>query len=468
MSSPAPHPPCPARARHRVFEPPGVGGRTVRSRWPGRGVVRRGRSSLRRRAHRRDAATVDYGDRIAVTGSGDRLEYDALVVAVGARTRAPCCPARSVRRPADVPALARRARRGRRAASCAARVRASARRGWTLPVYELAIMAAVELRDRGAERRAITVVTPEPRRCGCSARRRPRRSRELLADARHRGCGRGRAPPRSTPASSSSRTATRLPPTPSSRSRALAGPGDRPGCPPTTHGFMPVDAHGRVRRAPGRLRRRRRDGVPAQAGRARHPAGRRRRGGDRRRARRAGRRRAPFRPVLRGLLLTGGAPLYLRRAEPAGERREPRRAGCARLARRDLARALWWPPGKIAGRYLAPLARDGAARRARDASRSRTVGGAARAPPTTRRCARAGAAARRRGRARRATSRRRCTRSTRRPRSAAACYPPSGAQTRRVARGTTSVVARSSSDLRSPRGNQRRRTVARTDQRAVH
>ena len=50
----------------------------------------------------------------------------------------------------------------------------------------------------------------------------------------------------------------------------------------------------------------------------------------------------PFDPVLRGLLLTGLAPRYIR-AEPSTEHfafdTEP----------------LWWPPAKIVGRYLAPF-----------------------------------------------------------------------------------------------------------------
>lgn len=53
--------------------------------------------------------------------------------------------------------------------------------------------------------------------------------------------------------------------------------------------------------------------------------------------------------MLRGLLLTGGAPLYLR-AELTGDE-EP----MARTLRGEVSgRALWWPPGKVAGRYLAP------------------------------------------------------------------------------------------------------------------
>ena len=58
---------------------------------------------------------------------------------------------------------------------------------------------------------------------------------------------------------------------------------------------------------------------------------------------------APFRPVLRGLLLTGGAPLYLR-AELSGDQEPTAR----RLQGEVSGRALWWPPGKVAGRYLAP------------------------------------------------------------------------------------------------------------------
>jgi sulfide:quinone oxidoreductase len=46
--------------------------------------------------------------------------------------------------------------------------------------------------------------------------------------------------------------------------------------------------------------------------------------------------------VLRGLLLTGGDDRYLRHAV-AGGGGEPEVAG----------HALWWPPTKIAGRYLA-------------------------------------------------------------------------------------------------------------------
>jgi sulfide:quinone oxidoreductase len=52
----------------------------------------------------------------------------------------------------------------------------------------------------------------------------------------------------------------------------------------------------------------------------------------------------PFRPVLRGLLLTGRAPRYLR-ADISGSAGDDSTVS---------SRPLWWPPDKICGRYLAP------------------------------------------------------------------------------------------------------------------
>jgi sulfide:quinone oxidoreductase len=49
----------------------------------------------------------------------------------------------------------------------------------------------------------------------------------------------------------------------------------------------------------------------------------------------------PFRPALRGVLLTGGPPRYLRAQASTDEStvsEEP----------------LWWPPNRLCGRYLAP------------------------------------------------------------------------------------------------------------------
>src|SRR5215217_7076813 len=51
----------------------------------------------------------------------------------------------------------------------------------------------------------------------------------------------------------------------------------------------------------------------------------------------------PFRPVLRGVLLTGGPARYLR-ADISGAGDDSIIAG----------EAMWWPPNKLSGRYLAP------------------------------------------------------------------------------------------------------------------
>jgi sulfide:quinone oxidoreductase len=51
----------------------------------------------------------------------------------------------------------------------------------------------------------------------------------------------------------------------------------------------------------------------------------------------------PFTPVLRGLLLTGGSARYLRADISAGARDST-----------VSEEALWWPPNRLCGRYLAP------------------------------------------------------------------------------------------------------------------
>jgi sulfide:quinone oxidoreductase len=53
--------------------------------------------------------------------------------------------------------------------------------------------------------------------------------------------------------------------------------------------------------------------------------------------------RVPFRPVLRGRLLTGSGPRYLRHDAAGGDGEGE-----------ATSHALWWPPSKVNGRYLAP------------------------------------------------------------------------------------------------------------------
>jgi sulfide:quinone oxidoreductase len=133
-----------------------------------------------------------------------------------------------------------------------------------------------------------------------------------------------------------------------------------PGVPHDQHGFIPVDSHGRVRGRrnvyaagdvtafplkQGGLAAQQADAVAeaiaAELGVPITPQ--------------------PFSPVLRGLLITDGAPVYLR-AEPQRLGRGTSVAIEATPLRRTApeasaasGQALWWPPAKIAGRYLGPF-----------------------------------------------------------------------------------------------------------------
>jgi sulfide:quinone oxidoreductase len=295
-------------------------------------------------------ATVDAGERVAVTGHGNRLEFDSLVVAVGARAALAEPGAITFSGPRDVPALAAVLDAATRGDVQAIAFAISPGVAWTLPVYELAIMAAIDLRDRGAGEVAITVVTPEASPLALFGVEASAAVEQLLRDRGiHLVTGRVAAVLEcrleldggaSIPADAT----VVLPP--------MQGPWIG-GLPNDEHGFIPVDRHGRVRAAHGVFAAGDATSFPVkQGGLATQQAdavaeaiaadlG-------------ALARAEPFRPVLRGLLLTGGAPLYLR-AELRGNEATGRSRTISRVLRGEVStRALWWPPGKVAGRYLAP------------------------------------------------------------------------------------------------------------------
>ena len=125
------------------------------------------------------------------------------------------------------------------------------------------------------------------------------------------------------------------------------------GIPQTFEGFVPVDLHGRVSGlddvfAAGDITtfHVKQGGIAAQQAEAAAEAIAAAAG--------ASLEPRPFRPVLRGLLLTGDGPRYLHGELSGG-------AGLASVE------PLWWPPAKIVGRYLAPfLAERGGAEAAAD------------------------------------------------------------------------------------------------------
>jgi len=307
---------------------------------------------IRRHAHfdlrRGTLARVEADAHTAVDAAGEAIRYDMLLVAVGATPRAALDGAITFRGQQDAPAVARAVEATARLAFVV-----PSPSGWALPAYEMAIMAAVELRDRDREPE-ITIVTAEPAPLWVFGEQASGAVGELLGE---RGIG-VRAGVRATTVRPGVLELADGPSVPADRVIALPeliGPA-LPGLPHGPHGFIPVDAHGRVPGVPdvfavgdattfplkqGGLATQQADaaaeaiaadlGVPVQP--------------------------APFRPVMRGLLLTGGAPLYLRstlslEGEPESGTARPTARRPASMASR---RALWWPPAKIAGRYLAPL-----------------------------------------------------------------------------------------------------------------
>ena len=197
--------------------------------------------------------------------------------------------------------------------------------GWPLPAYELALMTAWDARDMGQDDVEVAVCTPEAaplEMFGAQA------SASLHEDLDEAG-----VTVRDAGADLSGWRSIALP-------RAAARP--IAGLPRDEHGFVPVDPHGRVEGledvwAAGDCTAFpiKQGGLAAQQADAAAAAIAAYAG--------AGVVPSPFSPVLRGVLLTGRGRRWIRRSlETAGDHGEAQR------------RALWWPPTKVAGAYLAP------------------------------------------------------------------------------------------------------------------
>jgi sulfide:quinone oxidoreductase len=209
---------------------------------------------------------------------------------------------------------------------------------WTLPLYELAVMTARQAWTMGMDRVRFTLVTPEDRPLAMFGTPAGEAVGELLHEhaiefvgSSYPSVGRGYviADPGGRRID-----ADRIVALPALEGRAVAG------LPADGSGFIPVDAHGRVAGLSGvyaagdgtnfpikqgGLATQQADAVAAaiaaEAGAPVEPE--------------------PFRPVLRGLLLTGGDDRFLRNAVAGG-------GGEGEVA----THTLWWPPTKIAGRYI--------------------------------------------------------------------------------------------------------------------
>jgi sulfide:quinone oxidoreductase len=285
------------------------------------------------------AVNNDQG--VAIVRGGPALDYDILFVAVGARPRDWLPGAIHFAGPEDVARLRAVVADLDRGAVGSIVFAAPPGLSWTLPLYELALLTAARVSDCGRGDVRLTVVTPEHTALEVFGPTAARHLRELCAN---------RGIELELGAHAVSFHDGRLELTDGSHVRAdrvVALPeleGDPiDGLPHDTAGFIPIDQHGAVRGLPnvyaagdgvaypvkqGGLATLQADAaaeaIAARLGVAIEPR--------------------PFRPRLRGQLLTGLGPTYLTAgATEAG----PRESTVA-------VNPLWWPPSKIAGRYIAP------------------------------------------------------------------------------------------------------------------
>jgi sulfide:quinone oxidoreductase len=291
--------------------------------------------------HMAAMASVDMTRRSVVTWDGRELPFDVLLVAIGARA-ATSIPGsvtiqgpgytgrfRSVLRDLDD----HRVRRVAFAVPPGA--------SWPLPLYELALMTAAHVAERGLRKVRLSLVTPEREPLELFGAPASQSVRDLLDERGidfHASC---------YPARFENGELAVVPGEALAADRVVSLPslvGPRlPGLPADPGGFIPVDLHGRVRGeddvyAAGDATNSpiKQGGVASQQADAAAEAIAARVGADV--------DPQPFKPVLRGLLLTGAAPRYMR-AELTGGRGQEWRVS---------DHALWWPPSKIAGKRLAP------------------------------------------------------------------------------------------------------------------
>jgi len=281
---------------------------------------------------------VDDAGRVAVTADGERLAYDALVVAVGARSEPAYTRALTWTPETDAEIFGGLLRDLEEGYSKRVGFIVPVGVAWPLPAYELALMTAWEARSMGMNDVQTTIYTPEgaPLELFGAAGARALRSDletvgitvETDTDVVERD-GRFVAEP-----GARSLEGWRLVALP-----RAAGPALR-GLPCNAGGFIRCDRHGQVHGSStvwaagdatafpvkqGGLAAQQAvvvaEAIAARAGADVDPQ--------------------PFRPVLRGVLLTGRGQAWMRKDDESPEGETERRA-------------LFWPPTKIAGRYLSP------------------------------------------------------------------------------------------------------------------
>ena len=285
------------------------------------------------------AVTIET--REAHTAAGSVIRFDALLVACGAVPQPAVEGAITFRGPADIEhisTLLADAESGS-VGSIAFSIPGGA--VWALPVYELALLTAARLEACGRGDVSIVITTPEHAPLELFGREASDATARLLEQrgiaVRRRARARAFRDGGLVLASGEILPVDRVVAMP-----RLTGP-HIAGLPQTRHGFIPIDRHCRVEGLPavyaagdvttfpvkqGGIATQQAD-VAAQA--IALAAG-------------ADVVPQPFRPVLRGMLLTGSAPQFMRH-----DLSHPDETPVVSFDE------LWWPPAKIAGHYLGPL-----------------------------------------------------------------------------------------------------------------
>jgi sulfide:quinone oxidoreductase len=272
---------------------------------------------------------------------GPALPFDTLILAPGARLSSPFADAIAFGTEGSGQAVGEMIGRLRSGEARSAAFVVPTATGWSLPLYELALMTGRELAASNVAGVQLCLVSPEDRPLALFGDRGSESVARLLAavgvefvGATEARVDAGRVTADATGESVVADFVVTLP--------LLGGPGlaGVPATPP--HGCVPVDEYGRVIGLAdvyaagdavdfpikqGGLAAQQADSV------AEHVAARY--GADV--------EPAPFRPALRGMLFTGEDPLYLRSGVPGSDPEVP-----------GAWYPLWWPPTKVAGRYLAP------------------------------------------------------------------------------------------------------------------
>jgi sulfide:quinone oxidoreductase len=258
---------------------------------------------------------------------GTELGFDTLILAPGARLSAPLADAIAFGLEGSIRAIGEMLDRLRSGEARSVAFVAPSTTGWLLPLYELALMTARELARSNVEGVQLRLLSPEDRPLALFGDQGSQSAERLLAAAGIEFIG-------STAEPVAADEVVTLP--------LLHGP-ELAGVPTTPpDGFIAVDEHGQVRgladvyaAGDGVDFAVKQGGLAAQQADAvaEHIAA----------AYGARVDPTPFRPVLRGMLFTGEAPLYMRSDVPGADPDVP-----------GAWYPLWWPPTKIAGRYLAP------------------------------------------------------------------------------------------------------------------